>query len=270
VAERELKIESAGFSYTSKANYQNKILNLSYAYKTKREYIEANQVKEHLEKTKKIFEDLTFQLTYSIPSDKSGFNWQYLIIFLIAMATAGYCVLKVYRYDPPAASLNTGKYEEIGGWLILFSIGLVLSPFFEIYSLFTNDYFNPVQWSILTDLTFSTYNPTLGLLVIFEMVGTTFFLLFSVLCIILFFKRRTSAPKLIIAFTIASLVFMSIDVLLGIYYFNLFTPEETWANQKEILKQGLRVIIWVPYFIYSDRVKGTFTQMLKPTNSSYP
>lgn len=270
VAERELKIESAGFSYASKTNYQNKILNLSYAYKTKREYIEANQVKEHLEKTKKIFEDLTFQLTYSIPSDKSGFNWQYLIIFLMAMATAGYCVLKVYRYDPPAASLNTGKYEEIGGWLILFSIGLVLSPFFEIYSLFTNDYFNPVQWSILTDLTFSTYNPTLGLLVIFEMVGTTFFLLFSVLCIILFFKRRTSAPKLIIAFTIASLVFMSIDVLLGIYYFNLFTPEETWANQKEILKQGLRVIIWVPYFIYSDRVKGTFTQMLKPTNSSYP
>lgn len=260
VSDASNEIKGPGFRYTSKVIYNNKILRLRYSYATTKEYLEAKEVKDHNEKTDKLYDDASFQLTYTnLSSDTSNIVGPFLLIALLCMGVATFLVIRVNQYDPEPRTFFE-RHNSIGGWLILASIGLVIRPFTLIYGLVKNDYFNDIQWKILADSSFGAYNPIHGAMVLLEMIFTIFILWGSVLVIYLFFKRRTSAPKVIIVLLSSALGFQLFQAL-GIAYL-INSGYDLPAQWAELAKSIFYTSIWVPYFVVSERVKGTFIQRL--------
>ena len=84
------------------------------------------------------------------------------------------------------------KYQNIGGWLILVGIGIVFSPLRLL--LFIGRDLLPVflseTWTTLTTPGTQIYHPFWGPLLIFELLGNVFFLVFSLVLVIFFFQKR--------------------------------------------------------------------------------
>ena len=157
---------------------------------------------------------------------------------------------------------NTGKsYSKIGGWLILCAVGLVLYPVQSLYALITE--LIPVvfsdNWAALTSPTNSGYHSLWAPLVIAELIGNIGFFMYSIVIVILFFGRHRWAPKLIIVFMIANMIFVGAD-----YFITNFFLIRTHSVNVDAMINFVRTVvagtIWIPYFMFSTRVAKTFTR----------
>jgi len=154
---------------------------------------------------------------------------------------------------------NGKAYKKIGGWLILFAFGLVLYPLQTLFLLIT-DLFPAVfsdNWAALRSPANPGYHSLWAPLVIFELVGSSVFFLYSILTIAWFFQRRRRVPGLVIFFLVANIVFVSTDYLV----INLFLIRGNSMNVDttiNFVRTAVAGAIWIPYFMFSRRVKQTF------------
>jgi hypothetical protein len=150
------------------------------------------------------------------------------------------------------------KYQRIGGWLILVGIGIVVNPLRillvigKLIPLFFNG-----SWKILTTPGTAAYHPMWAPSIIFELLGNIAVLVFSIVLAVLFFQKRSVLPKVITAFFLLNLAFVIVDFLLA----NSIPAIANQGNQAplgEIFRSIILCLIWIPYFLISKRVKGTF------------
>jgi hypothetical protein len=151
------------------------------------------------------------------------------------------------------------EYDSIGGWLILVAIGLILMPFRLGYDMVTEflPAVSPEVWSALTDKSSAAYNPALATVIVWEVIANLSLLIYALVVIVLFFQRRRFVPKMMIGLYAGSLAIVLLDILLV----RLVAPDLTsvGASQMgEIARLVVSCAIWIPYFIVSERVKGTF------------
>ena len=163
--------------------------------------------------------------------------------------------------DRQPKSNDENSISNIGGWLILFAIGLVLYPVQTTVALITEliPAITSPNWSVLTSPASPGYHPLWAPLVIVELVGNVCFLIYAICLIICFFQRRKYVPKLTILFLITNLIFVCFD-----YYLTHFIIiRASSLNLDAIINLARSVVacmIWVPYFIYSKRVRSTFVK----------
>jgi hypothetical protein len=157
---------------------------------------------------------------------------------------------------------DNGKvYSKIGGWLILFAFGLVLYPVQTLFLLVT-ELFPAVfsdNWAALTSPANPGYHSLWAPLVIFELIGSSVFFMYSILLIVWFFQRRRRVPGLVYFFLVANIIFVSTDYLI----INFFLIRGNSMNVDTTINFVRTVVagsIWIPYFMFSRRVKQTFTQ----------
>jgi hypothetical protein len=152
-------------------------------------------------------------------------------------------------------------YQKIGGWLILCAIGLILYPVQTMVFLITEliPALSPENWSALTSPTSPYYHSLLAPLVIAELVGNICFFIFSICLIVFFFQQRKSAPKLIILFLTANLIFVGCDyfVMTFIIIRSSSINMDATINFVRTMVAGM---VWIPYFIFSKRVGRTFVK----------
>lgn len=264
-------IESPGFIYTSKNTLENgNEVHLLFSYKSKKRYLEKEEVKDHIKKINDATNDMTFTLSYKDETEtNSTFNTPFLLITLMLFIPGFFSLKKIYEYDPEPKEAT--RYHTIGGWLILPAIGLCITPLRMMYDLFNIEYFNYSNWRILTDPNFAAYDVKLGSFILIEMILNMALLFYSVVLVILFFKRRTSVPMLAAIFYSSNFLLLLVDGIVGAEYSDGMDNETITS----IFRSLIGALIWVPYFLVSERSKGTFTQRNfvsepKPTNSSYP
>jgi len=147
----------------------------------------------------------------------------------------------------------------LGGWLIIVGIGLILSPFLLIFKCYSG--FAPIfadnTIQILTDQNSPSYHPFWGPYLYGELTFNLVLIVASLYLIFLFFKKISIFPKYFIIFVVLNLLFLFIDAML----IKIVLPNEVIfdANtSKEIIRQFIYASIWIPYMIYSKRVKATF------------
>ena len=125
------------------------------------------------------------------------------------------------------------KLEKIGGWLILFTIGLFLMTFIwlviSVFSLIA-----------LSSPGFETFDLTVFIL---SLLAT----IFGIASLILEFKRKKSFIKCLIFAVIINLI---LTIVVAVKF-------QSYAN---IASGVIGAIVWIGYFISSKRVKGTFKQ----------
>ena len=149
--------------------------------------------------------------------------------------------------------------KGLGGWLIIVGISLILSPFvliFKCYSVFTPIFAdNTIQ--VLTDQNSPSYHPFWGPYLYGELIFNLLLVIGSIYLIFLFFKKMSYFPKYFIIFVVLNLLFLFIDAIL----IKIVLPNEVIFDVetlKEIIRQFIYASIWIPYMIFSKRVKVTF------------
>jgi len=150
-------------------------------------------------------------------------------------------------------------YGKIRGWLILPAIGLIVNPV-RLLILVAKDLwpeFSGETWTILTTPGTRAYHPLWGPVLIFELVGNIVFVIGSILIAVFFFQKRKFVPKLIIVFLLSNLAFVAVDHL-GANAIPFIANQSDAKSLKEIVRVVIACSIWVPYFLRSKRVKGTF------------
>lgn len=157
---------------------------------------------------------------------------------------------------------SAGKsYSRIGGWLILFAVGLVLYPLQSLYALATK-HFPAVfsdNWAALTSPTNPGYHSLWAPVVIAELTGSIGFFILSIIIVILFFRRHHQVPKLVIFFMAANIIFVGADY----FIINFFLIRSNSINVDTTINFVRTVVagaIWIPYFMFSKRVAKTFTR----------
>jgi hypothetical protein len=157
---------------------------------------------------------------------------------------------------------DSGKsYAKIGGWLILYAVGLVLYPAQTLFLLVTvllPAVFSD-NWAALTSPTNPGYHTLWAPLVIFEFAGSIGFFLCSIFIVIFFFQRRRWVPKLVIFFLIANVIFVGTDYFI-INFFLIRTNSVNVNATINFVRTVVAGAIWIPYFMFSSRVEKTFTE----------
>jgi hypothetical protein len=161
-----------------------------------------------------------------------------------------------------AAPQSTGtSLKGIGGWLILVTIGLVLTPFRIAIILFTTyvPIFTGETWSLLTTPGSAAYNWVWKPILLFELFGNLIFLLWAVVLLVLLFAHKRIFPMTMIAFYLANLLFVGLDFVIASGIPVVASQPDT-GSVVELIKSILVCAVWIPYFLISERVKATFTE----------
>lgn len=254
IKNNNILIENDLFKYTKDIKYKDKVLNLDYAFVYKKESANPDELETYFNDLDKLDSQITYQLTHSLPDGSFSFiDFFKLLIVLLAIGFSIHFILKINRYDPDP--IYTFKPLPIGGWLVLLAVGLFASPLLTVADLIRSNYFETWMWSTFLDFSLETFNIGLALLFLVEVVLNIFLVLFSLLLIYQFFKKRTSFPRLLSIFYLSKLSFIILDSVLV----SLITGNEPESSDiSEIFKGILGAVIWVSYINISDRSKETF------------
>jgi hypothetical protein len=151
------------------------------------------------------------------------------------------------------------QYDKIGGWLILVAIGLILAPIRLLVVLFKDllPALSADTWSRLTTPGTEAYHPLWAPLLFFEIIGNCLFIVSPIIVAVFFFQKRRFVPRLIIVLLLANLVFVAIDYFAA-DLIPFVAAQEDMGSLVELIRVLIACAIWVPYFLVSKRVKGTF------------
>lgn len=262
ISESVTKENNKFFEYSYSKQVNGDRLSLIYDYKAHTGVIMPEEYTLYREKMDFINHNIVFNATYQ--ENASGFNWPLALAILIGLSGGGLLVWKLYHR--PVTYLYPQEYSSIGGWLIVAGIGITLTPLSLIFGMIreyhsemninylsfffgeTSPYFSPLR---------GYYNLTLPLL-------NSFFLAFSILILVLFYRRRADFRKTFVLFHIANTVF----VILNVITLYSIVGDSTDVNERSsLLKETnsmvrsiIGTIIWVPYIWYSQRSRHTFTR----------
>ncbi len=149
------------------------------------------------------------------------------------------------------------RYTSLGGWLVIPLFGLFTAPVTRIYQVIKEllPAINPSVIDKFTNPESYLYNPALAYIIYGEFIFNIAFSIFAVIILYYMFKLKKEAPRLFIIYIIGNLVFILLDSL----SVALVAPAQSGSFfTRDMLSAIIAVAIWVPYFLTSDRVKGTF------------
>ncbi|MBR0574083.1 DUF2569 domain-containing protein [Pasteurella atlantica] len=157
------------------------------------------------------------------------------------------------------------RTQEIGGWLVLLGITIILSFLKIIYFISQNLYpfLNDGYLELFTSTNSEYYIPYFMPLFIFELTFNIIFLLLWFYVCALFFSKNYKFPKYYIYILLANLGFVTSDTFLSFSVMNGFMPNSEFFDKETItpiIKLIISCAIWIPYLKYSKRVKNTFVE----------
>lgn len=176
------------------------------------------------------------------------------------------------RYLPPQAAIEPGVAsappaglaaapKDIGGWLILVAIGLIVSPFRIAGQLLTNYWpiFRDGHWARLTTEGTAGYHPLWAPLIVFELAGNLCLLAIGAATLALFFKKSRKTPSFAITWYAFGAVFSALDLVLA-NFIPALANDAGGEGTKELSRSIFAAVVWIPYFVMSKRVKETFVR----------
>lgn len=245
---------------------ERNIIDLQLEFKTLKNEVPASKAKEFVT----LFDDLLtnasgLHLTYNkeTPSANSGFsvNWLMVIIFIMLSGIFVFLAVFIYRKNPRPIMFDENGFEikpvTIGGWMVLPIIGLLCSPLFCLWSIYSGNYFNLTTWNALTLETALAYNPLWAPGLISELMLLTLNLVFSVLVIFMLFSYDKRLPKFIVALFLLR-VFRELFGTIFLHSIPNIDEKLVHDSITALSRMVMNAMIWIPFFLVSKRCKETF------------
>jgi hypothetical protein len=153
------------------------------------------------------------------------------------------CGENVLPPDTHCTRCENKKYTGIGGWLYLPAVTLVMSVISGVIG-----FFGVAMFVLHTETDVSA-------LVIFELVCMAVLLMLLLYTTFLFFKKKRQLPKFYTAFILGTTLYYAMDSWLGAMFYGVGLSTD---DIKAFVSCAAQILIWIPYFRVSKRVKLTF------------
>jgi hypothetical protein len=258
----DFDVKDSCFEFISNSSHSDNNIRLYYHYKSLKDAVAASKVSDYVKKMNSVIDNLNYGLSMTVKkednasSDKFPINWMMVFVSLLF---SGLCVLIFYNlYKKDFNTVQGASSLPIGGWLVLPAIGLAFTPLRLIFLIYTHPiYFNLEKWTALNNINSGSYNPGLSGMLIGELLTDTFYAIFAIFLLIIFFKKRTTVPRFIMIFYGLSVLIVILDKIL---VSSVATVNVSNSDVNEIVRSLIAAGIWIPYFLTAQRVKDTFTQ----------
>jgi len=248
-----LKIENDFYQYSYKVDYDEAYkLTLKTNYKTLTDAIPTEHLQTFINDHTQMMDNLSYKLQFNQTVQNSiDNNYVGLFVTMLILVIGGVGIFYLYtQYDPIPFSTSISKQLSIGGWLVLVGFGVCITPLRLLFQFYSDpSLIDGKIW--YSQFLVGEYG--LGFFVLTEQIYNLLYFLLSSLLVLLFIQRRTSFPRLMIINLATHAIFVNIDNALAI----TFNPASEW-DTRHTIQALIQASIWIPYFIYSDRVKETF------------
>lgn len=240
---------------------QTGVVSLDHRYSSTHPYVEADQAHALHDLQTRIGNDLYFEFTHprgevaTVEETTDRSVWMFVAL---CVALAFFGARYLYEHDPAPDPLAFGRpSRSIGGFLFLPAFGLVYSLFRILVDMSHDD-----AWFFkMTGSDWATNTPHPLLAEVYthlSQVHGIALLAFVLLLLVLFFKRRTSAPLFLMVFYGWNLAWCVLDMLFyQVLDISAITGES--YGTKDVARAFIAALIWIPVFSQSERVKTTFT-----------
>jgi hypothetical protein len=258
-------VSNDAFTFTGDYTFtaSDKTLHLRYTYDTKQDFMPAAKASAYFADISKVTEMIDYNiLWHPYAAATSGrFSYFMFFIFLLTLCSAVWLAYKIYiGYDPPAA-VHPLQGRAIGGWLIIPAINVVVFPLYMVYFMIVNHYFSENNVDIIFNKSALNYHPTLGYLVLFDLITKTILTVWAFLLLILLYQKRSSFPLLFIYY-VAYHVAIQLCIIAG----NSVIGETNASRETILMRTIVFSVIWGLYMKRSVRVSETFVS----TRHQYP
>ena len=254
-------IVNEAFTYTSAAYGSGNQIVVDYEYESFKDYVSASQAAGVIADANSMSNDLSFYVYKNSESDVFKLSWLNVGIVGLLIAIFIYLIMQYDKSEllnplPPSDRLSE---EVFGGWLLLLMVGISVTPIYQAYSIFSESaYFNA---NVLEQLRVMEDTFELFLIIEAELVINMSFFLFSCYFVYCFFTKRTIVPQMAIVFYSSSFLIVVLDLLL----LKMFVPDhisniDMNDSTGQMLRSFVAAVIWIPYFLKSERVKKTFVR----------
>jgi transglutaminase-like putative cysteine protease len=270
----EHAIKDQAFVFKCRTDYENKEIRINYKYKTFTDHIGADQASSFISKHNEILGRISFSVSYdkALAGSEFKFSWLAGFLSLIVLVIASITAVRLFENYDIAVANQPEKPRKLGGWLILVTIGISITPLLLIYDLISApEYYNSYMWQGIFTLDGSSQNLMFGLLMGFEQIYNIVFLVFSVFVFMLLYNKRSTFPFFGVIFYVVSAIFIIIDSMLALNINpEVFTAADKLELYNEVTRSIIAAIIWVPYILRSKRVKQTFVCHTSTKNNEEP
>ncbi|MFE4569996.1 DUF2569 domain-containing protein [Paenibacillus chitinolyticus] len=180
----------------------------------------------------------------------------FLLNYLIALAIIPIRLIASLKNKNKANRIIYGKtmYFGFGGWLIVFSIGLIITFIYSIYNLV--EVILPLYQSGQVASLTNEY-PPVGIAIFIETVTYIFYSVFPLFLGYLCFKQKR-------LFKTMSITYLTMCIILSVvYYFSSLlisdvAPDIVNQSIVSIIRNVVLFLLWTPYFLKSNRIKNTY------------
>jgi hypothetical protein len=185
-------------------------------------------------------------------------NWPVLMLLGFAFAVYAGFARRAWRFDPPPTGVANPELAGLHGWLLLYSVAVVLLPLRLAMRLWENAAaYGAVAWSARTTFGGSHYNVLYAPVLLFELLGLLALFVASLLMLRLFFAQRSSFPRLAIGVYACTVVFQLLDLVLASRLPGLSPGNDEWQRLAAV---GFGALVWTAYLLGSKRVRATFVR----------
>jgi hypothetical protein len=265
------RIHSYGVDFISSFRMDGRTARYGLEYRVNSDQVAVSDAAAFYAQQQDISKQLGYNFTWTPNVQGPGpslraISWGFvLILFLAAIAGA----VALDRYDPPAdPAFPPRPHQGIGGFLFLPAIGICIGPFVRVYQMLDDQ---AAMFKLPGILHMAYPEQGWGVVAygVFAQVYNIGMLAFSVLIVLLFFRRRTSLPLLIKIFYLA----IAVGLMLDSFLYALLGLEQLSGlayPAKGLFQAIVAAAIWVPVFHFSERVKWTFTVRRTRSDDPFP
>jgi len=253
----EIAVGNDDYQFTLNRSAKGKVAKYKYTFRSLKSYTDGSEIKKYVKDYKKIDENLTYYYTAEGGSSEEPVdsNSYAIIVSILTVIISAFFFVRIYQKRTSFEIDKIVKAKQIGGWLIILAIQVIITPIGIFSTPIESGLFENSFWSNTSRFAHALHVFTFGL----DLIAITLLFSFSILCAFLFFNKRESFPELYIKYCIA-------DILLSVFNFLIFKLKDWKTISLTELLTDLGYLIlsiviclaWIWYLKKSERVKQTF------------
>ncbi len=261
-------IEADAFIFMNNVKCKNKIIELGYRFKTYKDHVLAEDISDYIKNIDEVINYMGFTIykkdNQAFASFKGGeyLNWSIIFIVIIFSTVFVYFCLKLYDFKPVMNKLagNTIERNNTPYWLFIIILIVCFGLFWQIVEFYNIlPAYSLRKWLMLTSPGSEFFHALWAPILIFKLVVNISVICFSILIIVLFFKKKQNFTLIFIVFGISYLVFSLINFfsMQVIYKVN---HDIFLGNYKLLIIKGVLLSILSLYAYKSKKLKKVFVK----------
>lgn len=156
---------------------------------------------------------------------------------------------------------EANELDGLWGWLLLFA-GLVVLKIAGVGFLIVSTFlplFRDGTWQALTQLGSPAYHPLWKSALLLELTGNIVIGTMAMITLALLVVRSIYAPRFAIGLLLGNFMLAAVGYFIAWQIPSLADQGADHQSLAVLVRSTLAILVWVPYFLVSKRVKATFS-----------